>query len=187
VPPRLGFREALLVKPADGGQSQRKAEHRHCITKAGASGICFRAARSNSCGLWSKYVRHTVRCVSMTPKKRSSFWINEAEADGLKAEDGISESEQIRQAVRDWLEKEGRQKSGPQACWKAQAALMMLLIVLLEPPGLVAARSLVSSPLHEPWSAAGTTAGGRSAVSFSDEERAELIAALSRTADMVPH
>jgi hypothetical protein len=50
----------------------------------------------------------------MTPKKRYSFWINEAEADGpktVKAEEGISESEQIRQAVRDWLSKKGVKKT----------------------------------------------------------------------------
>jgi Ribbon-helix-helix protein, copG family len=50
----------------------------------------------------------------MTPKKRYSFWINDAEADGLKAvkaAQGISESEQIRQAVRDWLEKKGVKKA----------------------------------------------------------------------------
>jgi hypothetical protein len=46
----------------------------------------------------------------MTPKRRYTFWINEAEAEGLKsvkAEEGIAESEQIRQAVRDWLKKKG--------------------------------------------------------------------------------
>ena len=46
----------------------------------------------------------------MTPKKRYSFWINEAEAEGLKVvkgDEGISESEQIRQAVRDWLKQKG--------------------------------------------------------------------------------
>lgn len=46
----------------------------------------------------------------MTPKKLYSFWINEAEATGLKelkALEGISESEQIRQAIRDYLRKKG--------------------------------------------------------------------------------
>jgi len=45
----------------------------------------------------------------MTPSKhRYTFWINDTEAEGLrqiKAEDGIAESEQIRQAIRDWLRK----------------------------------------------------------------------------------
>ena len=39
-------------------------------------------------------------------RKRYSFWINEPEAAGLKAvkeAEGISESEQIRQAIREWL------------------------------------------------------------------------------------
>lgn len=42
----------------------------------------------------------------MSPKRRYTFWINDAEAAGLKAikkQDGIAESEQIRQAIRDWL------------------------------------------------------------------------------------
>jgi hypothetical protein len=46
----------------------------------------------------------------MTPKRRYTFWINEAEAEGLrrlKDEEGISESEQIRQAIRDWLRSKG--------------------------------------------------------------------------------
>ena len=50
----------------------------------------------------------------MSPKRRYSFWINEAEAQGLKlvkAEEGIAESEQIRQAVRDWLRKKGVKKT----------------------------------------------------------------------------
>jgi hypothetical protein len=41
-------------------------------------------------------------------KHRYTFWINEAEADGLKQvkeAEGIAESEQIRQAIRDWLRK----------------------------------------------------------------------------------
>jgi translation elongation factor EF-Ts len=47
-------------------------------------------------------------------RKRYSFWINDAEAEGLKAvkaDEGISESEQIRQALRDWLRKKGLKKA----------------------------------------------------------------------------
>ena len=46
----------------------------------------------------------------MTPRKRYSFWINDAQAEGLKvvkAADDISESEQIRQALNEWLENKG--------------------------------------------------------------------------------
>lgn len=47
----------------------------------------------------------------MSPtRKRYSFWINEAEAQGLKAikeAEGTTESEQIRQAIRDWLKRKG--------------------------------------------------------------------------------
>lgn len=46
----------------------------------------------------------------MTPKRRYTFWINDTEEEGLKAiktEEGIAESEQIRQAIRDWLKKKG--------------------------------------------------------------------------------
>jgi hypothetical protein len=49
---------------------------------------------------------HTYWLLSMSPKRRYTFWINDAEAEGLKrvkAEEGIAESEQIRQAIRDWL------------------------------------------------------------------------------------
>ncbi len=44
----------------------------------------------------------------MTPKKLYSFWINDAEAIGLKElkeREGISASEQIRQALRAYLKK----------------------------------------------------------------------------------
>ena len=54
----------------------------------------------------------------MMPKKRYSFWINDAEAEGLKAvkaDEGISESEQIRQALRDWLRKKGVKKTAKPA------------------------------------------------------------------------
>ena len=51
----------------------------------------------------------------MTPtKRRYTFWINDTEAEGLrqvKADEGIAESEQIRQAIRDWLRKKGIMKS----------------------------------------------------------------------------
>jgi hypothetical protein len=48
----------------------------------------------------------------MTPtrRRRYSFWINEAQAAGLKQIKeslDISESEQIRQALNEWLRKRG--------------------------------------------------------------------------------
>lgn len=46
----------------------------------------------------------------MTPRKRYSFWINHVQAEGLKtvkANEDITESEQIRQALNDWLKKKG--------------------------------------------------------------------------------
>jgi hypothetical protein len=46
----------------------------------------------------------------MTPRRKYSFWIDEAQADGLKAvkvRDGVLESEQIRRALNDWLDKKG--------------------------------------------------------------------------------
>ena len=50
----------------------------------------------------------------MTPRKRYSFWINDVQAAGLKtvkqAED-VTESEQIRQALNDWLKKKGVMKA----------------------------------------------------------------------------
>lgn len=50
----------------------------------------------------------------MTPRKRYSFWINDAQAEGLKAvkaAEDISESEQIRQALNEWLKKKGVMKT----------------------------------------------------------------------------
>lgn len=50
----------------------------------------------------------------MTPRKRYSFWINDVQAEGLKAvkaSEDISESEQIRQALNEWLKKKGVTKS----------------------------------------------------------------------------
>ena len=44
----------------------------------------------------------------MTPRRRYSFWIDDEQAEGLKAvkeRDGVLESEQIRRAINDWLEK----------------------------------------------------------------------------------
>lgn len=44
----------------------------------------------------------------MPNRKRYSFWINEAQAAGLKyvkETEDISESEQIRQALNEWLRK----------------------------------------------------------------------------------
>lgn len=49
----------------------------------------------------------------MSPRKRYSFWINDHQAEGLKAvkeSEDISESEQIRQAINDWLKKKGATK-----------------------------------------------------------------------------
>jgi hypothetical protein len=46
----------------------------------------------------------------MPGRKRYSFWINETQAAGLKQvkeSEDISESEQIRQAINDWLKKKG--------------------------------------------------------------------------------
>jgi hypothetical protein len=46
----------------------------------------------------------------MTPRKKYSFWIDDDQADGLKVvkeRDGVLESEQIRRAINNWLEKKG--------------------------------------------------------------------------------
>ena len=46
----------------------------------------------------------------MTPRKRYSFWIDDEQAEGLKAvkeRDGVLESEQIRRAINSWLEDKG--------------------------------------------------------------------------------
>lgn len=46
----------------------------------------------------------------LSPRKLYSFYINDVQAAGLKAikkAEDISESEQIRQALNDWLKKKG--------------------------------------------------------------------------------
>ena len=51
----------------------------------------------------------------MTPRKKYSFWIDDEQAEGLKAvkeRDGVLESEQIRRAINDWLAKKGVKKTG---------------------------------------------------------------------------
>lgn len=48
-------------------------------------------------------------------RKRYSFWINEAQAEGLKRvkeAEGTSESEQIRIALNEWLTKKGALETG---------------------------------------------------------------------------
>jgi hypothetical protein len=47
-------------------------------------------------------------------RRRYSFWINEAQAAALKRvkeAEGITESEQIRQALNDWLKRRGALKT----------------------------------------------------------------------------
>ena len=49
----------------------------------------------------------------MTPRKRYSFWIDDEQAAGLKVvkdRDGAPESEQVRRAINDWLEKKDVRK-----------------------------------------------------------------------------
>jgi hypothetical protein len=44
----------------------------------------------------------------MTLRRKYSFWIDDEQADGLKAikeRDGVLESEQIRRAINDWLQR----------------------------------------------------------------------------------
>ncbi len=51
----------------------------------------------------------------MSPRKLYNFLIDPDLAVGLKtvkARDGISESEQVRRAIRDWLSKKGVMKTG---------------------------------------------------------------------------
>lgn len=50
----------------------------------------------------------------MTPRRKYSFYIDDQQAEGLKAvkeRDGVLESEQIRRAINEWLEKKGVIKS----------------------------------------------------------------------------
>lgn len=50
----------------------------------------------------------------MASRKRYSFWIEDEQAAGLKLvkdRDGISESEQIRRALNEWLRTKGAVKA----------------------------------------------------------------------------
>ena len=50
----------------------------------------------------------------MSPKARYNFMIDEAQRDALrriKDRDGIAESEQIRRAINEWLERRGEIKT----------------------------------------------------------------------------
>jgi hypothetical protein len=50
----------------------------------------------------------------MTPRRKYSFYIDDDQADGLKAvkeRDGVLESEQIRRAINRWLEEKGVRKT----------------------------------------------------------------------------
>jgi hypothetical protein len=50
----------------------------------------------------------------MTPRKKYSFWIDDEQAEALKVikqRDGVLESEQIRRAIDDWVEKKGVTKT----------------------------------------------------------------------------
>jgi hypothetical protein len=51
----------------------------------------------------------------MSTRRRYSFWIDEAQARGLKAvkeRDGVLESEQIRRALDAWLRRKGAARPG---------------------------------------------------------------------------
>jgi hypothetical protein len=53
----------------------------------------------------------------MSSRRKYSFWIDDAQAVGLKTikeRDGVLESEQIRRAINEWLAKKGlSQKAAP--------------------------------------------------------------------------
>lgn len=50
----------------------------------------------------------------VSPRKAYTFWIDEDLLEAIrriKAEDGVNESEQIRRAIRKWVESRGGQKA----------------------------------------------------------------------------
>ena len=62
----------------------------------------------------------------MSPRKRYSFWINDVQAAGLKLvkeSEDISESEQIRQALNEWLKKRGALRVRRSARGRAPASI----------------------------------------------------------------
>ena len=63
----------------------------------------------------------------MTPRKKYSFWIDDEQAEGLKEvkeRDGVLESEQIRRAINEWLDKKGVRKKTerPRAATRKRSA-----------------------------------------------------------------
>lgn len=52
--------------------------------------------------------------MAVTPRRKYSFYIDDYQANGLKTvkeRDGVLESEQIRRAIRKWLESKGIKKA----------------------------------------------------------------------------
>lgn len=59
--------------------------------------------------------RNTLTRVLVVTRKRYTFWITDVQAAGLKRvkdAEGTSESEQIRQALNEWLTKKGAIETG---------------------------------------------------------------------------
>lgn len=59
--------------------------------------------------------RTTIGAVVVVTRKRYTFWITDVQADALKRvkdAEGTSESEQIRQALNEWLKKKGAIETG---------------------------------------------------------------------------
>ena len=59
--------------------------------------------------------RNTIDSVVVVIRKRYTFWITDVQAEGLKRvkeNEGTSESEQIRQALNEWLKKKGAIETG---------------------------------------------------------------------------
>jgi hypothetical protein len=73
------------------------------------------AARLNAYAHSLDNVRQRIyRITLMSSRKRYSFWIDDAQAEGLKAvkeRDGVLESEQIRRAIDAWLREKGVMKA----------------------------------------------------------------------------
>jgi hypothetical protein len=54
--------------------------------------------------------------MSVTPRTRYNFFIDDEQRDALraiKARDGVPESEQIRRAIDEWIEKKDVTKAAP--------------------------------------------------------------------------
>ena len=72
-----------------------------------------RALNNSHLKVWQNAIQLETPCI--ITRKRYTFWITDVQAEGLKRvkeNEGTSESEQIRQALNEWLKRKGAIETG---------------------------------------------------------------------------